>query len=501
MNRFSFVFFKSLFSLVLLSGFTASEASNQTDEMSPIRSGDALPFKVKIKQEKKKNGTPFLLPDGLQSYVFAEYKGKWIFLAGRTNGMHGFNDDPNNFPPRTQNRTVYVIDIKTHEVSSRSLDDAESGLTQDQIDSLSVTASQFYQTKRTLYLTGGYGYRNAVNQHITFDTLTAIDIPGMIQWVTRRCKTKKAAHHIRQISDPSFAITGGAMYRLSKKGPVLLVFGQKFTGPYESEADQQVYSKQVRRFNLQDNGTTLKAEILPSTQENENYRRRDLNIVPRLQHTKEKGLIYSLVALSGVFTESRGIWTVPVNIRADGHPSMPDPLSPTTLKQGVNNYASPYLSLFSRHKNEMYTVIFGGLTYEYFENGDLLKDDDIPFTNQIVTIKINKNGIFSQYMMEGHYPTILSTGSNAGSPLLFGTSAYFIPDPRLDKIQYKRDIFKLDLITKPLVIGYIVGGIQSTVMNTTYSLIETAASPYIFKVILVPRRSRLIERPTVGCGV
>lgn len=488
MSRFSSIIFKSLFSLLLVSWFTASEASNQTDEMSPIRSGDSLPFKVKIKQEKKKNGTPFLLPNGLQSYVFAEYKGKWLFLAGRTNGLHGFNNDPNNFPPRAQNRTIYVVDIKTHEVTSRSLEDSDSGLTQDQIDTLSVTASQFFQTKKTLYLAGGYGYRSSVNQHVTFDTLTAIDIPGLIKWVTKPHNTKKAAHHIRQISDPSFAIAGGAMYRLYKKGPVLLVFGQNFTGPYQFGFDQQIYSKQVRRFNLEDNGTKLKAEILLPTQEDENYRRRDLNVIPRLHHSNKKGLVYSLVALSGVFTESGGIWTVPVNIQADGHPSMEDPFNPTTLKQSVNNYLSPYLSLFSRCTNEMYTVIFGGLTYEYFQNGELEKDDEIPFTNQVVTIKINKNGRFSQYIMKGQYPTILSTGSNPGSPLLFGASAYFIPAPGLNKIQYREDIFKLDLIKEPLVVGYIVGGIQSTVMNTTYSLIETAASPYIFKVVLEPNQ-------------
>jgi hypothetical protein len=174
-------------------------ADNQTPDISPIFPGEDLPFSVNIKLVKNQDGTPFLLPNGIQAYAFGVHKGQWLFISGRTNGLHGFNDDSNNFPPQAQNRTVFVVDLKRRTVATRSLTDPQSGLTQDQIDSLSVTDTQFYQSGKTLYITGGYGFRNSINDFTTFDFLTAIDIPGLIHWVTHPNTNKLASHSIREI--------------------------------------------------------------------------------------------------------------------------------------------------------------------------------------------------------------------------------------------------------------------------------------------------------------
>lgn len=89
--------------------------------------------------------------------------------------------------------------------------------------------------------------------------------------------------------------------------------------------------------------------------------------------------------------------------------------------------------------------------------------------------------------MDNEYPVIPSTGSNPGNRLLFGTEAVFIPHD--DIALYVNNVIQLDALPKaPTVIGYIVGGIMSTLPNTNTSA-DSTASPYIFKVILTPRAS------------
>jgi hypothetical protein len=72
--------------LVVFGWMSPALAQNQTPTVSPILSGSDLPFRVSIER------ADFSLPVGLQSYVSAIYQGKWLLLAGRTNGMHDFND-------------------------------------------------------------------------------------------------------------------------------------------------------------------------------------------------------------------------------------------------------------------------------------------------------------------------------------------------------------------------------------------------------------------------
>ena len=457
---------------------------NQTPSFSPILpEADNLPFTLQIELEN------FSLPNGIHSGVNGHYKGKWLFLAGRTNGLHDFQGSiPNsNFPRQAQNTNVYVIDFAKKTVAVRSLNDPGSGLSQKQIDLLSVTSPQGYQSGYTLYMTGGYGVDTATNQFSTKDVLTAINIPGLIHWVTHPLSKVTAAGYIRQISDPIFKVTGGYMDRLGKH-PTLLVFGQDFQGYYVPESNGN-YTQQVRRFNIIDDGVHLKIDKLSSRPAlpDPNFRRRDLNVVPVVSRKSGK-LVGDLVALAGVFTLTDGVWTVPVKITPTGKTSMNDVASPDTFKQGMNQYDSATLGLFSKQRDNMYIILLGGISVGYFDNGVFTTDSEIPFINQITTVKIDKKNKYQQYIMEAEYPVIISTESNPGNPLLFGASAEFIP--AVDMPLFKNGVINLDkLREKPVVVGYIVGGIQSTVPNTS-TISDSAASPYIFKVVLARKKSK-----------
>lgn len=164
----------------LIFGQSLCFSDPQTFEVSPVLPEKELSFRVKIELVNKDDGTPFLLPGGLHSYVSAYHKSKFLFMTGRTNGMHTFNNQVvgnENFPASKQNTTVFLVDPENKKIFSRDL--SESGLTQHQIDLLSVTAAQNYQwptPKPTLYIVGGYGINSKTGKFSTKNTLTAIDI-------------------------------------------------------------------------------------------------------------------------------------------------------------------------------------------------------------------------------------------------------------------------------------------------------------------------------------
>lgn len=464
-------------SIIILSGTAIQDiyGDNQTETLTPILTVHNLPFNVEIELED------FSLPVGLHSGVSAIYKGKWLFLAGRTNGLHGFAPDDNNFPPSLQNTDIYVVDPANKTVLFKSLSDPSSGLTQLQVDLLSVTSPQSYQTKKTLYIAGGYGVDTATGQFGTKPYLSAINIPGLIHWVENASSGETAAQHIKQIEDSIFQITGGYMAQ-TEDDHTLLIFGQNFTGFYHGSSNGD-YSEQVRRFKIIDKGNTLSVEkkkAKPSAP-NPNYRRRDLNIVPTIQ-MKDGNLHPGFMAFSGVFTPSGGAWTVPVRIFPNGHAVMKNANDPAAFKQGMNNYACPTLELFSQETQRMFTIFFGGISFGYFQDGLFKTDPELPFINQVTTVEVNKNG-FTQYLMEGEYPFIPSTGPNPGNPLLFGAGAFFMP---VNLPSYQNGVLKFDsLKKKPIVAGYIVGGIQSTLQNTN-TMADSSACPLIFKVKLLP---------------
>ncbi len=233
----------------------------------------------------------------------------------------------------------------------------------------------------------------------------------------------------------------------------------------------------MRRFYIIDDGKCLSIKREPSTYKAPSFRRRDLNVIPIIEIDCDKK-VPAYVALSGVFTLNTGVWTVPVEITADGYPSMANPELNTTFKQGMNNYVSPHAELLSKNEN-MYSILFGGITYGYYQDGIFKTSIDIPFTNQITVVQRAKNGTYTQYLLPNEYPNLISTQSNPGNQLLFGAGGTFVKAPNIPT--YSNGVLKLEKIKKRTLIGYIIGGIQST--NSTS---DSAASPYIFKVMLTP---------------
>lgn len=456
------------FNLLLLFVASASvlEGANQTATVTPIITDEELPFTIELET------WDYTLPTGIQGHAAASFDGKWIFIAGRTNGLHGFDNEGNNFPPASQNRTVWIFDPETGESFSRSLEDSD--LIQTEIDDLSVTAPEFYQQNSLLYLVGGYGINTESGEMETKDRLTVIDLKKLILWVIEAAPELKPA--IRQVSHPILRVTGGYLSRNSLHEPFLLMLGQNFEGLYTPGSNGE-YTKQIRRFWLLDDGKKLAILAKNSDNTSENYRRRDLNVVPILHKNKP-----AYTALSGVFTTTGGIWNIPIAIESDGKNRE---LDPEAFKQGMNNYNSANFGLYSVKEEKMYITLAGGISYGYFDEGVFATDAAFPFINQLTTITVDKGWEFKQYFLNKEFPVIASTGTNPGNRLLFGAEATFFPAGGIPR--FSNGVIQLDKLSKeePITLGYITAGIMSTLPNTN-SPSDSTASPYIFKVKWVP---------------
>jgi hypothetical protein len=414
----------------------------------------------------------------LHSYAVGEYDGKWLMLSGRTNGLHGFNGamPDENFPPAFQNREVWVLDLASRQTWHRSLEDASSGLSAAQVASLSPANTQFYQSGESLYMTGGYGV-DETGAYVTFDTLSAIDVPALGDWVVNG--TGAAADAIRQIQDPLVKVTGGAMYDVG--GRTQLVFGQDYEGAYRPGLNG-VYTSQVRSFDIVDNGVSLSIQNAVSTTPDDAYRRRDLNIFPVLQPTvggPEEGLL----VLSGVFTPSNGAWTVPVEVDADGNPSMADPTDPNTFKQGFNGYHSAKLGLYSEASGAMHEVLFGGISLQYLDESTdmIVTDNNLPFVNDITSIMIDADGNYSQHHL-GYFPELTDLDGNR---IRFGANSEFLPAEGL--AAFANGVLDLDAIAGETVLGHIFGGLAANAPHTRVSPSTlSSASNQVFEIVLIP---------------
>src|SRR5262245_2681279 len=128
-------------------------------------------------------------------------------------------------------------------------------------------------------MTGGYGVQSFLPDNTpvngTFNQLSAINLPGIVDWVVTGSGTAK--DHIRQIASDTVRVTGGAMYEVD--GRTHLVFGQSFSGNYNPNKNG-TYTNQVRSFDIVDDGTNLSIANAASTPTDPSYRRRDLNVFP-----------------------------------------------------------------------------------------------------------------------------------------------------------------------------------------------------------------------------
>ncbi len=395
---------------------------------------------------------------GLQSYAFGQHNGKWLIVGGRLDGLHR-RQPWAAFDVAGNNNQLIVVDPVVMQKWSTPL----TSLPVTMQEQLSSTNMEFIQEGDYLYVIGGYGYNNATGTRKTFNNLTAIHIPSVIDAVINGTSF---TNYFRQISDNQFAVTGGHLKKINNT--FYLIGGNKFDGnynPMNNPTFTQVYTDAIRKFNLTDDGTTITISHLPGFIDAANLHRRDYNAVPQILPDGAEGI----TAFSGVF---QPVVDLPylncVNI---------DSVSYTvnnSFQQYYNHYHCAVMPLYSVGNNEMHTVFFGGIAQYYDSSGVLVQDNNVPFVSTIARVTRDASGTMAEYKLPVEMPGLLGAG------------AEFIPVKTIP--HYSNGVLKLDdFASDTTLAGYIYGGISSTAPNIFFinNGTQSSASSQIFKVYVI----------------
>lgn len=472
-------------------GTPSAAAAHQTATFSEVAVGREaeLPFTIEIREA---SWPAVVERPTLHSFAVARHGSEWLLLGGRTQGRHGLTGN-NAFPASGANRDLWVLDPSAGASWSRSLDDAASGLSLFVRDALASTNQNFTQIGDRLVVAGGYGIDSAAGDFTTFDHLTSIDVPALIAWIKRAAPPGgDAADAVDTIRGETFRVTGGALWELGDR--LFLVVGQNYEGRYRPHFNG-TYTRQARWFRIDPDapGLVVVPGSIGATPVRDFLRRRDLNVMPFLEPADPGGggdeWRERLVALSGVFTPTDGVWTVPVFFDGDGSFDQPNPDAPDTLRQGLQHYHCAKIGLYSQAAGTMHLLQFGGLSAQVVDpgTGETTADDLVPFVHHVTDIVAAPGAPMVQYLLDAEFPDIRDA---TGDRLFFGTNAEFLPAP--DSTLLREGVIDLDAVTSERRLGWIFGGIASDAPNNG----NTIASEHLFEVILAPRAG-MITPPAV----
>jgi hypothetical protein len=395
---------------------------------------------------------------GLHSYAFAQHNGKWLIIGGRKDGIHA-RQPFNSFPENQNNTDIYVIDVNTQQFWMASLNVLPTTIKEQ----LQSTNMNFHQDGDALYIIGGYAFSATANDHITFDKLTSVDVPNLINAII---VGNPISSYFKQISDPIFQNSGGQLGKIGNE--FYLVGGQIFTGrynPMNHPTFTQTYCNKIQKFSIDNSSSKLSFNNYSSVNDIINLHRRDYNLVPQIFPDGQEGYTIS----SGVFQINTDLpFLYPVDIKSNGYfPQM-------KFNQYLSNYSSGKVGLYDMAENKMHSIFFGGISQCYYDGKKLIKDNDVPFVKTISRVTRSADGTLTEHCFPVEMPN------------LKGAGAEFIPNENLP--HYNNEVIKLnDISENEFVIGYLYGGIQSSIKNafTTNDTSSTAADPSIYEVKLV----------------
>jgi hypothetical protein len=400
----------------------------------------------------------------LQSFAWAVWDGKWIFIGGRTTGYHGVGAAEADFPRAGSNAMIWVVDAaadpsggaaRTYSLPVAELP-ASLAAVKDQWVSSNLL---FFQDKATLYLAGGYGM-NSDGKFITFPILSSVDLPSLVDGVMKGQDTFSKT--IAWTSSTLVQSAGGELLKLDD-GMFYLAGGHVFTGTYRdfeggneeaSATTSQKYLGEIRKLKV---ARTAKGQLSVSLVESyadPQFARRDLNAGFAIL---ADGHSLGAAIYGGVFTKEQLNFPRPIYWDAGTHPQE------DAYEQKMSAYSCARMQMFDPESKTMYATFFGGIsrwTWDEKKNafaeaplvGDKTKPvylDGMPWIDQISTLaKRGKESVeFVQPAKLGGF---------------VGANAAFLPVAGLKRIREDADVYDLNALRgKRTLIGYIYGGIRA----------------------------------------
>lgn len=402
---------------------------------------------------------PITIPNlpGIHSYAFGQSNGKWLIIGGRLDGIHA-RQPFNAFPNASNNTTIYVIDVNTQQFWSSSLNSLPTSL-KEQLQSTNMNS---HQDGDTLYIIGGYAFSASANDHITFNKMTSVDVPNLINAIIAG---NPITSYFKQMTNEDFANTGGQLGKIGNT--FYLVGGQRFDGrynPMNNPTFVQTYANGLKKFTIDNSGTQLSIGNYEAITDAVHLHRRDYNLVPQIFPDGSEG--YTVA--SGVFQINVDLpFLYPVDIKDTGH------FPQTNFNQYLSNYHSGKVGLYDAVNNRMHSLFFGGISQYYYNGTTLVQDNNVPFVKTISRVTRFADGSLIEYQLPIQMPN------------LKGAGAEFIPNSNLP--HYDNEVVKLNEITaNEFIVGHIYGGIQSSTLNpfTSNQSTTTSADNVIYEVKL-----------------
>jgi hypothetical protein len=374
----------------------------------------------------------------IHSGAFGEYDKKWFFIGGRKNGLHGFLP-PSAFTETGVADTIYIVNPSTNQRWSADVYSLPDSIR----EAITSSNMEFYLNDSMLYMIGGYGFNAAIQDFITYHTLTAVNIK---QLMTDVINGQPINGNFRQIKDSVLAVCGAHLAKLDST--YYLVFGHRYDGYYDRIGTlgiaTQTYTNEIRKFKINDNGTDISIDNYVAIRDTDNFHRRDYNLVPMMDPYKGKGFL----AYSGVFQKQANLpYLNCVEIYPDTFFVRND------FNQNLSQYHSAVAPLYDSISFLQHHLFFGGMSMYYIDSssGQQTMDTLVPFVNTISDVARDIDRTFYEI------------DAGIKMPGLMGTNAYFFMD---DSVAVYADHFvHLNKTSKSQRIGYIVGGINSMEPN------------------------------------
>lgn len=408
---------------------------------------------------------PLTIPNAPNVHSFSWGKtsdGKWIIIGGRIDGLHQ-RQPFSTFLENDNNKNVFVVDPINNQTWNTSLSVLQAAI----FEQLQSTNQEFFQRENTLYIIGGYGYSATAFDHVTHDKLTAIDVDGLANAVINN---QSITSFFRQISNPSLAVSGGQLGLLNDV--FYLCGGQYFEGKYNPQGPNnatgftQIYTEEIRTFQINDDGTNLSILNYAAQKDRDNLHRRDYNMAPQIFPDGSHGF----TMFSGVFQHTANLpWLNTVDVSSTGY------VVNNNFNQYLSQYHSAKIPLFDSANNTMHTLFFGGMSqYKLDANNNLVRDDNVPFVNTISKVSRFADGSMLESILNIKMPTLVGSGSE------------FIPIHNSNLYLNDEIVNVNNLPNGSTLIGYIFGGIESSQENIFFinNGTQSTASNLAFKVFI-----------------
>ena len=401
-----------------------------------------------------------LLP-ALRAPIVALNANNWLIVSGSLSNFHGFD---NNF-----NTSLYVYNPNTVQMTSMSI--SSTNLPQDVKNQLASSDQEFLQDGDTLYIMGGY-YSPDSHAFTTLNTLTAINVPGMIGAILNN-NTDLAPFVTHTNSIPEFRVTGGQLGKIGNR--FYLAYGQDCEGAYIGDSCllSQTYTNSIYEFFADPtlSSITILNTVTHPNLDGSGWRRRDYTLAPFILNN-----IDTLFAMAGPFTPGPDafVWTNGISFNANLQSN------DNFINQQANQYLSPSISMYSASNDRMYAATFSGLSNLYWATSGLIYDNSTPYGNILDLVSSDALGNVQEYA--NLQP--MCSGQPLSACLYMGLGAIFVPSGNnFDS----REILLLDQLPQntQTLVGYIYAGLitqdqeifssPNTVTNQVYAVYITPA--------------------------